>query len=111
MPKEEPLAVKKQLALEITSQFHGAAKAQASQKQFEQTFQQKAPEFKQTVKAKANLILTVASLVGSNSEAKRLITAGSVDVSGATVYDPTMEIKGGEEIKIGKKTFVKVKSK
>ena len=108
MPKEEPLAVKKQLALEITSQFHGAAKAQASQKHFETTFQQKAPEFKQTVKAKANLILTVASLVGSNSEAKRLIQQGAVDVNGAKASDGTAAVRVGDKIKVGQRTFLKV---
>ena len=47
----------------------------------------------------------------SMSQTKRLIKEGAVDVNGASVYDPKYEIKGGEKIKIGKRTFVRVKQK
>ena len=40
-PQGNPLTVKKQLALEITKQYHGDAKAKNSQTHFEQTFQKK----------------------------------------------------------------------
>lgn len=109
MPKGEPLAVKKQLALEITGQYHGLAKAQAAQKSFEQTFQKKAPEYKQIVKAKDNLMLTVASLVGSNSEAKRLISQGAVDINGVKASDALATVKSGDKLKVGQRIFVKVK--
>ncbi|KKU86914.1 MAG: Tyrosine-tRNA ligase, partial [Candidatus Beckwithbacteria bacterium GW2011_GWC2_47_9] len=108
MPEAEPMEAKKQLALEITRQFHGTTKAQAAQKNFEQTFQKKTPEFKQTIKAKDNLMLTIAGLVGSNSEAKRLINQGAVDVNSQKINDPNLKLKTGDKLKIGQKTFVKI---
>jgi len=108
MPQGEPLTVKKQLALEITKQYHGLTKAQAAQTHFEQTFQKKAPEYKQTVKAKTNLMLTVAGLVGSNSEAKRLIQQGAVDVNGEKMKKNNLKLKIGDKIKVGQRIFVQV---
>ncbi len=108
LPQGEPLTVKKQLALEITKQYHGLTKAQAAQKHFEQTFQKKAPDYKQTIKAKANLMLTVASLIGSNSEAKRLIQQGAVDINSVKARDPAAAVQVGNRLKIGQKTFVKI---
>ncbi len=107
-PKGDPLTVKKQLALEITGQYHGVTQAQTAQKSFEQTFQKRTPEYKKKVKAKDNLMLTVAGLVGSNSEAKRLISQGAVDVNGAKASDASAAIRVGDKLKIGQKTFVKV---
>lgn len=109
MPQGEPLTVKKQLALEITKQYHGLAKAQAAQKSFEQTFQKKAPEFKKIIKAKENLMLTVAQVTGSNSEAKRLISQGAVDINGVKTSDALAAVKQGDKLKIGQRIFVKVK--
>ncbi|KKR76027.1 MAG: hypothetical protein UU21_C0020G0004 [Candidatus Levybacteria bacterium GW2011_GWA2_40_8] len=108
MPSGDPLSVKKLLALEIIQQYHGLKKAQTAQTHFEQTFQKKAPEYKQTVKAQANLMLTVAALVGSNSEAKRLIQQKAVDLNNQAVTDFNQPIKIGDKVKIGKKTFVKI---
>ncbi|MBU2051905.1 hypothetical protein KKH13_01720, partial [Patescibacteria group bacterium] len=109
MPEDDPLTVKKQMALEITRQYHGMTKAHAAQKQFEQTFQKKQPEFKQTIKAEANLMLTIAALVGSNSEAKRLISQGAVDINGAKAADPLASVKTRDKLKIGQRIFVQVK--
>jgi tyrosyl-tRNA synthetase len=107
MPQGEPLAVKKQLALAITRQYHGLTLAQAAQKQFEKNFQQKQPEYKQSIKLKENLIKTVAQITGSNSEAKRLISQGAVDINGIRAeINSTVTI--GDRLKIGQKTFVKV---
>ncbi|MCG2692029.1 hypothetical protein L6272_04350 [Microgenomates group bacterium] len=58
--------------------------------------------------AKANLMLTVASLVGSNSEAKRLIQQGAVDVNNVKAGDPAAAVQVGDKLKIGKKTFAKI---
>jgi tyrosyl-tRNA synthetase len=109
MPKGEPLAVKKLLALEITNQYRGLAKAKEAQKSFEQTFQKREPEYKETIKAKANLMLTVASLVGSNSEAKRLINQGAIDVNSQKIGDSNLKLKAGDNLKIGQRIFVKIK--
>ncbi|MFH0943139.1 MAG: tyrosine--tRNA ligase [Candidatus Beckwithbacteria bacterium] len=105
MPIGNPLTVKKQLALEITSQYHGDSGALAAQINFETTFQKKAPEFKQTVKQGSNLVETIAKIAGSNSEAKRLIRDGAVDINNITVKDINAGTAVGDKIKIGKKVF------
>ncbi|MCK4588444.1 tyrosine--tRNA ligase [Candidatus Woesebacteria bacterium] len=107
--KLKPLESKKALAFDVVKQLHGEVKAKEAQKEFEKTFQKRAPEYKTEIAAKPTLLATVAEVIGSVSQAKRLIKQGAVDINGATVSDPTHQIKGGEKIKIGKKTFVKVK--
>ncbi|OIN89543.1 tyrosine--tRNA ligase [Candidatus Beckwithbacteria bacterium CG1_02_47_37] len=107
-PETEPMTAKKILALEVVKQIHGEKSAHAAQKNFEQTFQKKAPEYKQKIKAQANLMLTVAQIAGSNSEAKRLIAQGAVDVNGVKASDGTVTMRAGDKVKIGQKTFVKV---
>lgn len=108
MPQGEPMNVKKQLALEITAQFHGLSKAQVAQKHFEQTFQHKEPEYKQTVKLQENLIQTISQITKSNSESKRLIQQKAVDLNNQTVTDFNQSVKIGDKLKIGQKTFVKI---
>ncbi|PIP88049.1 tyrosine--tRNA ligase [Candidatus Beckwithbacteria bacterium CG22_combo_CG10-13_8_21_14_all_01_47_9] len=107
-PETEPMTAKKILALEVVKQIHGEKSAHAAQKNFEQTFQKKAPEYKQKIKAQANLMLTVAQIAGSNSEAKRLIAQGAVDVNGVKASDGTVTMRAGDKVKIGQKTFIKV---
>jgi len=53
-------------------------------------------------------MLTVAQIAGSNSEAKRLIAQGAVDVNGVKASDGTVTMRAGDKVKIGQKTFVKV---
>ncbi len=103
-----PLHSKKQLALNITSQFHGDQKAQAAQSHFETTFQKKEPKFQQTIKNKKTALNTIAQVITSRSEAKRLIQQKAVDINNQTVKDFDHPTKVGDKIKIGKKTFVKV---
>lgn len=108
IPPGEPLSVKKQLALEITKQYHGLAKAQAAQTHFEQTFQKREPEFNESITLKSNATTTIAPLVGSNSEAKRLISQGGLDVNNQKITDPSFKLKTGDKIKVGKKKFYEV---
>lgn len=106
-PQGEPLTVKKQLAFTITAQYHGAVKAKNAQEYFAKTFQKKEPEFKQKIKSQENIILTVAQICGSNSEAKRLISQGAVDVNGVQANWETL-VKTGDKVKVGKKKFYEV---
>jgi len=107
--KINPMEEKKKLALNITTQFHGQTKAKTAQTSFEKTFQQQKPEYKTTVAPQSTLAATISETVGSTSQAKRLIIAGAVDINEATIKNPTQTIKVGDKIKIGKKTFLKVK--
>jgi len=108
IPQGDQLTVKKQLALEITGQYHGLAKAQAAQTHFEQTFQKKTPEYSKTVVNQFNSLATITPIVGSASQAKRLIRDGAVDINNQTIKDINFGTAVGDQIKIGKKTFVKV---
>lgn len=109
--KKDPMGEKKRLAFEIVKLLWGEKEAKLSQENFEKTFQKGAPSFKEEVAGRGALADTIAPLTvrKSISEAKRIIKQGGVDVNGEKVLDPSYEIKGGEEIKVGEKTFVKVK--
>ena len=106
---------KKRLALDITEQFHGKIAAQNAQKHFESTVQNKdVPEDLPSIQIKEALSLTNllerASLGSSNSERKRLIKQGGVEIDGEKVSNPQLEInpKPGMVIKYGKRTFIKI---
>jgi len=109
--KTNPMDEKKKLALNITAQFHGQKKAQAAQTHFEQTFQQQKPKYKTEISLQSTLAGTISETVGSTSQAKRLIKQGAVDVNEVTISNPNQTLKSGATIKIGKKTFLKVKKK
>jgi tyrosyl-tRNA synthetase len=106
--KQNPMKLKKRLALEITELCHGDKKALEAQKHFETTFQKKAPEYLKTIKNQNALITTISQVLPSNSQAKRLILDGAVDINEKTIKDFDHQTKVGDKIKIGKKTFVKV---
>lgn len=109
--KKDPMNEKKRLAFEVVKLLWGEEKADKAQKNFEQTFQEKKPEYITHIEKGSTLEKTIAriSTIGSLSAAKRLITQKAVDVDGQVIIDPNFEIKGGEKIKVGKKIFVKVK--
>ena len=108
---KNPLAYKKQLAHELTKQFNSEEDAKRAQEQFEKNFQEKAPSYTRevSVSVKANITNAVATVVGSKSEAKRLIHQKAVDINAKTVDDPNLEVRSGDELKIGKRKFVTIK--
>ena len=106
--ESDPLNAKKLWAFELVKQTHGEDKATLAQKAFEQTFQQGAPEYKDKVGYADHLVEIVSEVVGSKSEAKRLILGGAVDVNEETITDINFKLVGGEKVKIGKKNFLQV---
>ena len=104
-----PIDAKKELATTVVAELHNEEAAKKAKENFEKTFQERKPEYSKEIDAEGTLAATIADEVGSMSRAKRLIEQGAVDIAGKTVTDPISRIKGGEEIKIGKKQFVKVK--
>ncbi|KKS77634.1 MAG: hypothetical protein UV74_C0013G0176 [Candidatus Woesebacteria bacterium GW2011_GWB1_43_14] len=105
---KNPLLAKKQLAFEVVLQIHGEKNANEARDNFSQTFQKKAPRYDKVVEHAPTLVEIVSKVSRSASKAKRMIKEGAVDVDEATISDPKYQIKGGERIKIGKKTFIKV---
>ena len=97
-----PIELKKRLALEITSQFHERAAANAAQAQFENVVQRRGlpdeiPEFAEPSltgqsedegRRLSNIIFD-AGLAASVSEAKRLINQGAIELIDNTTGDAT----------------------
>ncbi|MBI4157722.1 tyrosine--tRNA ligase [Candidatus Woesebacteria bacterium] len=108
---ENPMRIKLELAHQIVSELHNKKAADEAKKDFEKTFRKGEPEYSQQIEAKGALAGTISSFtsLASISDAKRLIRQGGVDVNGKTVNDPNLKVKSGDEIKVGKKTFLKVK--
>jgi len=107
----QTIDAKKKLAETVVEEWHGKENAKEAKKHFEETFQKKTPSFEKEIDGKRGLIPTISALesVGSTSQAKRLIVEGAVQVNGKVVDNIRMELKSGDEIKVGKKTFVRIK--
>jgi tyrosyl-tRNA synthetase len=110
--------LKKKLAFEIVKMYHSEKDAKNAEKYFKEVFQKgKLPEenievyqIKPVKNQDIIKILTETGLVNSNSEAKRLIKQGGVDINGFTLNEfSTNKIKDGSIIRAGKKKFVKIK--
>ena len=109
--KKNPMGEKKHLAFEIVKLLWGEEKAQRAKNSFEETFQEKRPEFNIKVSSGKSLVDTITDFTtkGSKSEAKRLIKERAVDVNGKVVQDVNYCVKPTDEIKIGSRTFLKAK--
>lgn len=120
---QHPRAVKDELAVEVTTMFHGAAKARAASREFARVFsERKTPEDMPTVvipesrrkhgKLWIVSLLVSAGLAESNGAARRLIRQGAVRVDEEPVsdIDAELEIPDGAVLRAGKRGFVRVVS-
>jgi tyrosyl-tRNA synthetase len=113
-----PRDIKFLLAREIIARFHNEKAAENAQADFIARFQQGAiPEDieEKTVKADGGSIaignlLKQAGLVGSTSEALRMIQQGAVKIDGQRVDDQKLNISAGTEhiYQVGKRRFARV---
>jgi len=130
-----PMNLKKRLALDVTGQFHSPEIAEGAQANFEQVVQSRnlpedIPEFTlpqpeshqpeipgdpDIEPRPAVSVLVAAGLAPSNTEAKRLLSQGAVEivrVSGDTErWEPGQPLKAlrtGDVIKVGKRRYVRV---
>lgn len=117
---ENPVVFKKQLAFEIVKQLNSEKQAKDAQEHFEKTVQQKEmPEEISSIVLPKELqsgatvadVLVHLELVGSRSEAKRVIEQHGVTVANEVVDDPNAAFSpiDGTIIKVGKRRFVKIK--
>jgi tyrosyl-tRNA synthetase len=107
-----PVENKKKLAYEITRQFHGESGAQNAQKHFESVVQAKGvDENLSPIKIMTTLYETLknASLGVSNSDIRRTIEQGGVEVDGVKMTDPNASV-AGDMIKFGKHIRRKLES-
>ena len=112
-----PMDYKKQLALEITSQFHGEDKARVAAKEFKKVHQEretptKMPQFpleKLSVNPLNPIDLLVETqLCSSRSEAKRLIEQGAFKLNNQAIQQfSNVTIKPADIIKAGKRQWLK----
>ncbi len=106
-----PMKLKKELAHAIVSKFWGAEFADKGLKKFEDIFQKHdyANATKLEVGESEIWIVDLIKKVGvtSNSEARRLITAGAVSLEDQKISDTNAKIsvQAGQVFKVGKKVF------
>ena len=106
-----PMEIKKQLAKELVSRFHGSAQAQFALDYFESRYQKRAvPEGirKQFFAPESvwicELIADHLQFAKSRGEARRLVTQGAVKVDGKVVTDINFQFQGRRHqiIEVGK---------
>lgn len=108
----KPVENKKRLAYDITRQLHGVDGAESGQ-QFYQSFIQtkSAPTDIPVITAKSSTpileVLKSADLGVSNSDIKRTLEQGGVELDGVRITDPTTPTTAGT-LKFGKRTYIKV---
>jgi tyrosyl-tRNA synthetase len=114
-----PMVIKKRLAQEIVTQFHGAKAAREAEEHFTKVFQRgEVPEevvlLKTSAGNKSTLTaeLTEAGLTKSRSEARRLLAQGAIEIDGKTITEDLeiKQIKKGSIIKVGKRRFAQIAS-
>jgi len=106
-----PMSLKKRLAKEIVTQFHGAPLAIEAESHFEQTIQRREvpkdfPSYKIAVpneNDRLSQLLVIIKLTDSISDAKRLIKQGAVTINGLSVKTNILAntITPGSIIKLG----------
>lgn len=111
-----PMEAKKRLAAELADRFCGDGEGAKARAEFEKVFSKKnLPEDIPVVevvwegeKMKLVKLMSTSGVVTSNSEARRMIQQGAVEVNQKQIDDIDTELQKGEyTLKVGKKRFVK----
>lgn len=105
---ENPIKFKKLLAFDLTLWLNSQKEAIDAQSTFEQTFQERKPEFDIKIESGDTLIQSIIPFTNrqSVSAAKELIKQGAVDINNNTISDGSVKIKSGDKIKVGSRTFL-----
>ena len=116
-----PMDLKKRLAREIIAQFHGKQDADKAEENFTRVFQKRElPEDISEYGFAASSVqdglyqLDVAptllreGIVQSNSELKRLLAQGAVELDGKKVNTSAINARDGSILKVGKRHFVRI---
>ena len=117
---ENPMNFKKELAKDIVSQFYTKQDAINSEANFQLVIQNnEIPENLEShnltdiINNKLSTILVQTSMAKSNSEAKRLINQGAIEINGVKITKDTQmnSLKQGDIFKIGKQKYFQVYQK
>jgi len=116
-----PMYLKKRLAREIIAQFHGKQDADKAEENFTRVFQKRqlpedVPEYGFAASSVQDGLyqLDVAptllreGIVQSNSELKRLLAQGAVELDGKKVNTSAINARDGSILKVGKRHFVRI---
>lgn len=122
-----PMTLKKRLAHEIVSQFHGVEAAKEAESHFEKVVQRgESPEEIKIypisipsseafgtprVVVDMTKVLVDADIVKSRGEVKRLIAQGAIEINGQRINSSTVDISDGSVIQVGKRRFLKISVK
>ncbi len=114
---ENPMIFKKELAKDIVSQFYTIQDAINSESNFKMVVQgNEIPanlenhDLNEIINIKLSNILVKTSMAKSNSEAKRLINQGAIELNGVKLTEDTEmnSLKEGDIFKIGKQKFFQI---
>ncbi|MDO8476572.1 MAG: tyrosine--tRNA ligase [Candidatus Rokubacteria bacterium] len=118
LKKLHPMEAKKRLARTVTAMYQGEAGAVEGEAHFSRVVQGKEiPEKVEGIKVTtpyegvpAWKVVVMSGLVPSNSEARRQIQQGAVEVDGTRLPDPNQPLQAGREylIRVGKRRFKRV---
>jgi len=111
-----PMIIKKRLAREVVSLYHGPQAAVEAQEAFERQFSHKEipediPEFRTSEKQyKVVKLMLDSGLCSGSGEAKRLIQGGGVSWDGQKIsnFETELELSDGGVLKVGKRKFVRI---
>ena len=113
-----PMEAKKRLAFTVTAMYHGEAGAREGEDHFSRVVQGKEVPEKVDRISKATpyegepawKVVVMSGLVPSNSEARRQIQQGAVEVDGRPLADANQPLQAGREylIRVGKRRFKRV---
>ena len=114
--RTHPRDAKAALGKMIVERYHGARAAAGAAAEFDRVFSQRnAPTDMPEIRAPGksmNIVelIVLAGFAKSNSDARRLIAQGAVDIDGATISDAaaTVELKGGSVLRVGKRRFGRI---
>lgn len=111
---KNPRDVKILLAKEIIARFHSEADADAAEQEFINRFQKGAmpdemPEFEFESGMAIGNVLKEAGLVGSTSDAMRMIRQGAAKIDGAKIEDTKLVPEEGTAVyQVGKRKFARI---
>ena len=116
-----PMILKKRLAYEIVVQFHDVKSTEEAEKYFSTAFQQKKlpeeiPEYAFIASHAENALyridiaptLVKEGIVKSNSELKRLLSQGAIELDGNKINSNIIDVRNGAVLKVGKHSFVRI---
>jgi tyrosyl-tRNA synthetase len=108
-----PRDVKMKLAREIVTIYHSAEAAEAAEREFVRVFQEgKPPEEMDTYQLLDNQsvleVLLKGKLVGSRSEARRMLQQKAVRLNGVTLSEPDQKFPDEGILQVGKRHYLRV---